>query len=146
MPIFARCTTRMVVLAALSLPFTSLAFSDDDSSASVDQPDQGMEKSLDQLAAEMSNPLAVFTSLGYELDYRTYQGDLEGSDDQTSIAHHFNVVIPFKQKDGKGWVLKMSLPYVDDQPIYYTTIGWTDLRGDQRRQWFAWPKPSNRFL
>jgi hypothetical protein len=126
MRIFARCKIRSIVLAALALPFASPAFSDDERNASVDQPGRGTEKSLDQLAAEMSNPLAVFTSLGYELDYRTYQGDLEGSDDQTSIAHHFNVVIPFKQKDGKGWVLKMSLPYVDDQPIYYTTIGWTD--------------------
>jgi hypothetical protein len=127
MPSFYRFSTRTIILAALALPITAWASSDDNGQANDDPFASGSQKSLDQVAAEMSNPLAAFTSFGYQLDYRTYQGDLAGAEDQTSNAHYFSAVIPFKQKDGKGWVLRVSLPYVDDQPIYRTTIGYTEF-------------------
>jgi hypothetical protein len=85
----------------------------------------GSPKSMDEIAQDMSNPHAAFYSLGYQFEYRTYQGNMAGADDQNGIGHTFRLVIPFGQKEnGKGWVLRASLPYYPDQPVY-----WTDERG-----------------
>ncbi len=88
----------------------------------------GSEKTTDQIAEELTNPLAVFYRLDYQLEYRTYQGSIEGADDQTGIVHRFAPVIPFRQKDGKGWVFKFSLPYLPDQPVYWADRGYAEWR------------------
>ena len=41
-------------------------------------------KTIDQIAREMGNPLAAFWRFDYEAQYRTFQGDIPGADDQTS--------------------------------------------------------------
>ena len=80
---------------------------------------------MDEIAQEMSNPHAAFYSLGYQLEYRTYQGNIAGADNQNSIGHIFRPVIPFgQQQNGNGFVFRFALPYYPDQPVY-----WTDVRG-----------------
>ena len=86
-------------------------------------PAAGSEKTTDQIAEELTNPLAVFYRLDYQLEYRTYQGSIEGAGDQTEMIHRFTPVFPFRQKDGKGFVFRFSLPYYDDQPVYWTDRG-----------------------
>jgi hypothetical protein len=115
---FYRGLTHVVLVLVLVLPITSLAI-DSENNTIADTAAPGSEKSLDQLAAEMSNPLAAFTSFAYGLDYRTYQGEMPDADDQSSTTHILQAVIPFAQKDGQGFVLRLALPYVDDQPIYW---------------------------
>jgi hypothetical protein len=76
----------------------------------------------------MSNPLSAFLSLGYEAQYRTYQGGIPGAGDQSSWSHVFQAVLPFRQKDGKGWVFRFALPYLADQPIYWADRGHPEWR------------------
>ena len=88
----------------------------------------GSQKSIDEIAREMTNPLAAFYSLGYQLEYRTYQGSMPGAGDQTGLAHIFRPVIPFAHKNGKGFVFRFALPYYDDQPIYWADRGYAEWR------------------
>jgi hypothetical protein len=98
------------------------------SSPASSSPVAGSEKTTDQIAEELTNPLAVFYRLDYQLEYRTYQGSIEGADDQTTFMHLFSPVFPFRQKDGKGWVFRFTLPYYDDQPIYWADRGYAEWR------------------
>lgn len=108
----------------LIIPHAAEAFDTDADSASStsvnDSKEPGTQKSIDEIALEMSNPLAPFTSLTYRYDSIKYQGSIDGADEQESQISTFQVVIPFAQKNGKGFVLRAALPYMGDQPIYRT--------------------------
>jgi len=89
----------------------------------------GTPKSIEAIARESVNPLAAFYRFDYEGQYRTYQGDIAGADDQTELSHFFQATIPFAEKNGKGWVFRFALPLIADQPIYYyTDIGYAEWR------------------
>lgn len=137
--------SRIPVLmsTALGLLISSVSLA-----ASVDQDDQksastaiasstDSEKTTKQIASEMTNPLAAFTSFTYRLEYKTFQGDMDGADDQTSTSHVFQAVFPFRQKDGQGFVFRFALPYMDDEPIYWADRGypeWLIRQQDPRLQ------------
>ena len=106
----------------------------------------GSEKSTDQIASEMSNPLAAFTSFSYRLEYKTFKGDIAGADDQTTNSHVFQAVFPFRQKDGQGFVFRFSLPYMDDEPIYWVDRGypeWLIRQQDPRLQGEGYWEPTH---
>jgi hypothetical protein len=88
----------------------------------------GTPKSIGELARESSNPLAAFYRFDYELQHITYQGDIAGADDQNGTYHYFQAIIPFREKNGKGWIFKFALPYFGDQPIYWTDKGHAEWR------------------
>ena len=126
--------TRVLVHAGAMLtlmsPLTGLLAAETNTETAKETADKetGSIKSLGQLAREMSNPLAPFFSATYKLDYRTYQGDMPDAKNQTSISHVLEAVFPFRQKDGQGFVFKFSLPYHDDQPIFWTDRGYAEWR------------------
>jgi len=95
-------------------------------------PAAGSQKSVDQIAKEMTNPLAAYFSLGYQLEYETYQGNIAGANDQTGWTHVFRPVIPFAQKNGKGFVFRFALPFLPDQPIYIADRGYAEWRMRQQ--------------
>ena len=89
----------------------------------------GTPKSIEEIARESVNPLAAFYRFDYEGQYRTFQGDMAGADDQTELSHFFQATIPFAEKNGRGWVFRFALPAIADQPIYYyTDIGYAEWR------------------
>ena len=98
----------------------------DDASAAAAEP--GTQKSIDQIALEMSNPLSTLFSFPLEYQYRTYQGDIPGAGDHSSSSLILGATLPFWQKDGKGWVFRFALPYQDDQPIYWVDRGYAEWR------------------
>ena len=88
----------------------------------------GSRKSVEEIAREMSNPLAAFFSFPVEYQYRTYQGDIPGAGDHSSSSFIFGATLPFRQKDGKGWVFRFALPFIEDQPIYWADRGYAEWR------------------
>jgi hypothetical protein len=126
---FTHLRTQIFVVLVLSLPITSQALDSKkdaplENATPVEQ-ETGSPKSMDQIAREMSNPLAAFLSFNYQFEYINYQGNIPGADDQSARGQFFGLVIPFGQKEnGKGWVSRFSLPFYPNQPIY-----WTDERG-----------------
>jgi hypothetical protein len=123
---FARVLTVVCVAVVLTLPMTGRAESQ--------QPDStkratGSEKSVDEIAREMSNPLAAFWRFDYTGEHRTYQGSIPGAEDQSGWIHNFQFTLPFREKDGKGWVFRFGLPYVADKPVYWANnITYTEWR------------------
>lgn len=85
-------------------------------------------KSNDQIAREMSNPLAAFTSLTYRAEYRRYQGSIPGADDRDNLIHRFQTIIPFAQKNGKGFVFRIDIPFNPDQSIYTSDRAYPEWR------------------
>ncbi len=83
----------------------------------------GQDKTPDEIAHEITNPLAPLTYFNWHNEYRSYQGSIPKADDQTQFGFIFQSVIPFRQENGKGWVLRFTVPYYDDQPIYYDDLG-----------------------
>jgi len=129
---FSRSFSVVCFLALMTLPVSSVLASPatDTAAASADAAAvaKGTPKSVEEIARESVNPLAAFYRFDYDLRYQTYQGDIAGADDQNSWEHLFQTTIPFGQKDGKGWIFRFGLPYVPDQPIYWTDKGHAQWR------------------
>jgi len=123
-------TTCFVIFLALSATGQA-ASSEQDTVAKAPAPakvEPGSEKSIEQISREMTNPLAAFWRFDYEAQYRTYQGSIPGADDQSSWSHYIQFTLPFRQKNGKGWVFRFELPYFSDQPIYWVDRGNAEWR------------------
>ena len=119
----------VMVLVLPNLGGAADSVQDTESYASVaDQAAIESEKSINQIAREMSNPLAAFWRFDYEAQYSTFQGSIPGAEDQTSLSHLFQATLPFRQKDGKGWVFRFELPFFPDQPIYWADRGYAEWR------------------
>lgn len=132
----SRILASALVVLGIALSATGQAASLDENNKEGDvqalAPGVGSEKTIDQIAGEMTNPLAAFTSFAYRFEHRTYKGDSEGADDQTSNAHVFQAVFPFRQKNGEGFIFRFSLPYMDDEPIYWADRGYPEWLLRQR--------------
>lgn len=147
---FSRIPAPAAIALGLVLSSVGLAsdLSEDDSkdASRAVAYNTGSEKSTDQIASEMSNPMAAFTNFSYRLEYKTFEGDIEGADDQSSTSHVFQAVIPFRQKDGQGFVFRFSLPYMDDEPVYWVDRGypeWLMRQQDPRLQGDGYWEPTH---
>lgn len=126
-----RVLSSLFIGLILSLAATGLAVASDGDSTAQSNAGSGVDKTVDEIAWEMSNPLAPLTYFDWHIEYRTFGGTVPGADDQTQWGNIFQGVVPFRQKDGKGWVFRFAIPYYDDQPIYY------DDRGSRGRTGYA---------
>ena len=119
--------TRVLFLVCftmiLALPVSGRSDSHDQDMA---QKEPGSEKSVEEIAREMVNPLAAFWRFDYIYERRNYQGSIPGADDQKGTVHNFQFTMPFREKDGKGWVFRFALPYHPDQPIYWADRGYAE--------------------
>jgi hypothetical protein len=123
MPLIARFlpVAAIMLISGFSAAGLAAATDVDESQAPVPNTPHaaGTEKPVERIAREMSNPLAAFTSVTYRLEHRSFTGDIEGADDQTGTSHVMQAVLPFKQQDGQGFVVRLMLPYEPDKPIYW---------------------------
>lgn len=119
----------VVVLAVATVSEAVSSEPDTASQSSSLAPDKaGSQKSVEEIAREMTNPLAAFWRFDYIGEHRNYQGSIPGADDQKGWIHNFQFTMPFREKDGKGWVFRFALPYLPDQPIYWADIGYAEWR------------------
>jgi len=129
---FSRTLFAICFVSVLSLPATSRANSSASDVASEPSTSEGSgadsQKSIEEISREMTNPLAAFWRIDYLGQHTNYQGSIPGADDQSSWGHYFQLTMPFREKDGKGWVFKFALPYYPDQPIYWADHGYAEWR------------------
>lgn len=123
MQLFTRVLFLVCFTIILALPVSGRSDSHDQDEA---QKEPGSQKSVEEIAREMVNPLAAFWRFDYIYDRRNYQGSIPGADDQKGTVHNFQFTMPFREKDGKGWVFRFSLPYHPDQPIYWADRGYAE--------------------
>ena len=128
----SRSLSATCFLAVLTLPVSvSLASPVTDAvdtSSDLASVSKGTPKTVEEIARESTNPLAAFYRFDFDVQYQTYQGDIAGADDQHSWDYLFQATIPFREKNGRGWVFRFGLPYAPDQPIYWTDKGHAEWR------------------
>ncbi|MGB5485775.1 MAG: hypothetical protein WBN06_00080 [Lysobacterales bacterium] len=125
---------RVFSIICLVLALASLTSSEALSSELYTQADKqassakkvGSQKSVEEIAREMVNPLAPFWRFDYIYERRNYQGSIPGADDQRGTVHNFQFTMPFREKDGRGWVFRFALPYHPDQPVYWADRGYPE--------------------
>jgi hypothetical protein len=108
---YFQCTC---IVALLGLPALSLA------ATASDEPPGTVRSaiSVDEIALELSNPVTALRSVAWDIEYRTFQGDFPGSNDQTAMRNVFALSWPFKLSNGKNILLRTTIPINSDQPIW----------------------------
>lgn len=71
---------------------------------------------VDEIALELSSPVVRLGIVGWDFQYRTYQGSLPEADDQTGITNVFTIAWPFELSNGWNLQLQMTIPVLGDQP------------------------------
>ena len=79
--------------------------------------------SADELAAELSNPNSALASLNFKNQYRWYEGNLPGADEQSNYTLVFQPVLPFVLGNGGKVIWRPGIPYLSDQPIFNSGRG-----------------------
>ena len=123
MQLFTRVLFLVCFTMILALPVSGRSDSHDQDEV---QKEPGSQKSVEEIAREMVNPLAAFWRFDYIYERRNYQGSIPGADDQKGTVHNFQFTMPFREKDGQGWVFRFALPYHPDQPIYWADRGYAE--------------------
>jgi len=123
MRLLRRAFTSIFIFTVLIVPVASGAHASSENTGSgmstALTDGAGPQKTTAEIAREMTNPLAAFYRFDLEGGYQTFSGDIDGADDQSNWFQQFRASIPFREKNGKGWVFRFSLPYIDDQPVYW---------------------------
>jgi hypothetical protein len=76
-----------------------------------------------EIGRELSNPVTALRSISNDIEYRTYQGDLPGSDGRSGAMFLFTPSIPFRLNNGKNLLLRATIPLYLDQPIWEVNFG-----------------------
>ena len=88
-----------------------------DSDAPV--PGSGAAKpSADEIAASLANPNTPLASLNMKFQFRQFEGDLPGADDETGSGFVFQPALPFPLNDGAKVFFRPAIPIQFDQPVF----------------------------
>ena len=82
----------------------------------ADTPQQ--EKSLDEIARALSNPVSAISYVGNDFEFRSYQGDLPGADDQSGESYLIKPSFGIPLSNGKNILLRATIPIRLSQPKY----------------------------
>jgi hypothetical protein len=88
----------------------------EESNAEADET--GRVMTVDEIAKELSNPVTALRSIFNDFEYRTFDGDLRGSSDQTSWIYQVTPSIPIKLDNGKNLLLRATIPFYLNQPVW----------------------------
>ena len=75
----------------------------------------------DALAKELANPGGSLSSMNNKFEFRWYDGDLPGAEDQTSFNYTFQPVLPFGLENGDTFIVRPAFTYLADQPYFDPT-------------------------
>jgi hypothetical protein len=82
-----------------------------------------------EIAKELSNPATLVSSLGNNIEYRKFKGDLPGAGDQESWVYTFQPAFPFPMGDGKILAFRPAFPVLLQQPVFDATTGGFEDKG-----------------
>jgi hypothetical protein len=91
---------------ALMVGLTSIALAEDD------------KPTNEEIAKELANPNTALTSLKFQFQYFSFEGDLPRADDQDMFRIFLQPVLPFPLESGKTVWVRPGIPLVFDQPVF----------------------------
>jgi len=74
--------------------------------------------SADELAKSLANPNTPLASQNFKLQYRTFEGDLPGADDESSTTLLYQPAFPFPLDNGATVFFRPAVPIIFDQPVF----------------------------
>jgi hypothetical protein len=76
------------------------------------------QPSAAEMAQKLANPTNPIMTIGNNFDFVTFDGDLDGADDESSFRYLFQTVFPFKLSDNKGTVFfRPAIPIFFNEPV-----------------------------
>ena len=76
------------------------------------------QPSAAEMAQKLANPTNPIMTIGNNLDYVTFDGDIPAADDESSLRYLFQTVFPFKLRDNKGTVFfRPAIPIFFNEPV-----------------------------
>jgi hypothetical protein len=85
---------------------------------------QEEELSADETAKKLANPAGSLANLANNISFRTYKGDLPGSEDQSAWSYTFQPVLPFPVGEkGHNITFRPAFNITFNQPVYNATDG-----------------------
>lgn len=75
------------------------------------------QPSAEEIAAKLANPTSPVMTIGNNLDYVTFKGELPGADDQTGMRYVFQTVFPFKLRNGGSLFFRPAIPVMFNEPV-----------------------------
>ena len=95
-----------------------------DAKSQAPRPESGAVKpSADEIAASLANPNTPLASLNLKIQYRQFEGDLPGADDETGIGLIFQPGLPFPLEGGAKILFRPAIPIQIDQPVFDAADG-----------------------
>ncbi|MCK0155463.1 hypothetical protein MWU49_17235 [Alcanivorax sp. S6407] len=85
--------------------------------AQEEQAEEELAATAEEIARELANPNSVLGSLGFNLDYVTYKGDLPGASDQSSTRLTFQPALPYPISKDVNFFLRPAVPIVISQDV-----------------------------
>ena len=76
--------------------------------------------SADETAKKLANPAGSLANLANNLSYRTYKGDLPGTQNQSAWSYTFQPVLPFPVGEkGRNITFRPAINITFNQPVYH---------------------------
>lgn len=79
--------------------------------------------SADEIAASLANPNTPLASLNLKFQYRQFEGDLPGADDETGTGLIFQPTLPFPLDGGAKILFRPAIPFQINQPVFDAASG-----------------------
>jgi len=95
-----------------------------DAKSEAPTPESGAAKpSADEIAASLANPNTPLASLNLKIQYRQFEGDLPGANDETGTGLIFQPSLPFPLDSGAKILFRPAIPIQIDQPVFDAASG-----------------------
>ncbi|ARN74374.1 hypothetical protein [Oceanicoccus sagamiensis] len=89
--------------------------------ATVLSPFAKAEQSAETIARDLANPNTPLASLNFKYQYRTFDGDLPGANDQDGHLVLFQPTLPFPLDNGDKILFRPAVPIQIAQPVFDAT-------------------------
>lgn len=74
--------------------------------------------SASEIAAQLANPSSPLAALNFNLQFRSFKGDLPGADDESSTSLLFQPQFPFVLESGNQVIFRPAISILADQPFF----------------------------
>jgi hypothetical protein len=71
-----------------------------------------------EIAAQLANPSSPLAALNFNLQFRSFKGDLPGADDESSTSLLFQPQFPFVLESGNQVIFRPAISILADQPFF----------------------------
>jgi len=95
----------------------TLTMPDDNTGGGASSP------SAEELAKSLANPNTPLASQNFKLQFRTFEGDLPGADDESGTTLLYQPAFPFPLDNGATVFFRPAVPIIIDQPVFDASSG-----------------------